>query len=165
MRRIIFVLCLVFLVICCSWTSKSVRPNGWEGQINCAGDFSNFGEIDPESQWRGWESFELAIFFWRDRPHPVADKIRLTVDGESVLVQAFKEGSLTKEGYFPLTNGQLITRYHGKEQGGGEYDDEFSFTCNQRGLIIRRWSTGWDLYLFKTRHRYAELVWYFFPQQ
>ena len=65
------------------------------------------------------ESFELVIFFWRDRPHPVADKIRLTVDSESVLVQAFKEGSITKEGYFPLTNGQLITRYHGKELGGG----------------------------------------------
>jgi hypothetical protein len=160
--RIIIVGCIVILVGC-SWTSISVRPNGWDGQINCTGDFSNFGEIDLESQGRGWESFELAIFFWRDRPHPVADKIRLTVDGESVLVQAFKEGRVTKEGYFPLTDGQLITRYHGKELEGGEYDDEISFTCNERGLIIRRWSNGWVPFMFGTQLSGTQQVWYFFP--
>ena len=77
-------------------------------------------------------------------PRPVADKIRLTVrDSESVLVQAFKEGSITKEGYFRLTDGQLITRYHGKELEGGSMMTSSPSTCNERGLIIRRWSKGW----------------------
>lgn len=153
--------CLLLALMAYGCAFTSVRPKSWEApEVSYDGIFSNVGEVDPQSAERGHTARPLAVFFWPD--NPPADKVRLVVSADQVSAQAFKGSSLTRQGEFPLTNGQLIIKKKGTYKEGGSYQDQYVFTRNQQGLIIESTGSGWTpAFIFPIIG--SEQSWYFFP--
>jgi hypothetical protein len=152
--------CFLFaLVYGCAFTSA--KPKSWEApEVSYNGTFSNYGEVDPESAGRGHTPRKLAWFFWpEDLP---ADKVRLLVSDNNILVELIDGTNVVKQGAFPLTNGVLIIKTERKHKEGGGYQDQDVVCRNQKGLIIESKTSGWSP-AFIVPIIYSEQTWYFFP--